>query len=842
MVEVAKATVTIIPNMQGSQKKIAEDLGASTDAAGEKAGKSFGGKLIGAVGKLGVAAAIGKFIGDSVSKGADLQQSLGGIETLFKENADVVKGYAADAYKTAGMSANDYMENVTSFSAALIKSMDGDTAAAAEMANMAITDMADNANKMGVDMSTLQTAYSGFSRGQFQMLDSLSLGYSGTKEGMQQLIADANKLRAEQGLTADLTIDSYADMVTAIHTVQENLGITGATAAEAATTFSGSMASMKAAAENLMGNLALGESIGPQIDALSSSVKTFVVDNLLPMIGNVVEQLPALIARVPQFIGDLLPGIVAGAADIVMSLAEGIVANIPTFVASIGTMFGKIWDFVETIDWSAVGSRIVNLINTAWDTLVETAQTIWDGVVGIFTGDVEFPDLSGAAQVVWDVLTTVAQTVWDAVVAIFTGAIEFLGLSDVAETAWNGITGVAQTIWDTIVGIFTGDIEFPSLDELATTAWSTLVTLAGSFWESIKGIFTKLFDFTSLDEKASAAWDTLTGIASGVWDKVKAALTAVFDFTSLDEKATAAWSTLVTLAGNFWTSIKGIFGKTDVVFEDLSSLASTAWDTLTTAAGTVWDGIKDIFGSFDIEWPDFGALAKDALDGLANAAKGVWDWVKSLFSGDEEDEAVKTVQGSTAEMASALADAKLKVSEVDLSSIIGANEFIKNSVASWKRIFENVQLKLPTIGAQALTTAYKLVTTYVGNYKAAMNFTWSLPTLHGHLPVIAVSMRSASSSDGKTTVSYPDLYVGGYRWFAKGAVFNEPTVIGIGDSKGPEAAVPLDMMWKQMGREFDKHLSGNVEVTNYITVNGAEDPAMYAETLAREIRQQLRMS
>ena len=176
MTEVAQATVTIIPNMKGSQATISKGLGAETGNAGDKAGKSFVSKMLGAVKGLAVGAAIGKFIGDSLSEGSKLQQSLGGIETMFKDNADIVKGYASDAYKTAGLSANEYMENVTSFSAALIKSMDGDTAAAAEIANTAMIDMADNANKMGTDMSSIQTAYQGFAKQNYTMLDNLKLG------------------------------------------------------------------------------------------------------------------------------------------------------------------------------------------------------------------------------------------------------------------------------------------------------------------------------------------------------------------------------------------------------------------------------------------------------------------------------------------------------------------------------------------------------------------------------------------------------------------------------------------------------------------------------------------
>ncbi|MBR2653497.1 MAG: hypothetical protein IKD59_02975, partial [Lachnospiraceae bacterium] len=219
-----------------------------------------------------------------------------------------------------------------------------------------------------------------------------------------------------------------------------------------------------------------------------------------------------------------------------------------------------------------------------------------------------------------------------------------------------------------------------------------------------------------------------------------------------------------------------------------------------------------------------------------------WNFVMGIFGGGDEEEAVKSVQGSTDEMVSALADANLKIADVDLSSVMLANEHVKNTALSWIRIFDNLKLKIPIIDVTALSSALRSIKAYVENYKAAMNFSWSLPTLHGHLPVISVNMRDAKSSDGKTSVSYPDLFVSGFRWFAQGGIFNDPTIIGIGDSKGPEAAVPLDQMWKRMSAEFDQHLGGGAVVNNYFTVDGAQDPEAWAMGAARTIKRELRMA
>ena len=281
------------------------------------------------------AVAIGKA---AVEQYADYEQLTGGVETLFKDNANTVKKYANDAYKTAGMSANEYMETVTGFSAALIQSLDGDTAAAAKKADMAITDMSDNANKMGSDISSIQTAYAGFSKQNYTMLDNLKLGYGGTKEEMQRLLDDAQKL---SGIEYD--ISSYSDIVDAIHVVQTEMGITGTTAKEASTTISGSISSMKSAWQNLLTGMANGDAdMGGLIDQFADSVET-VADNLVPRIK---ETVPRMVEAVPEIIdslsgvadelataaGELLEGLLPVLVNSFFSLIQGVTDQIPTLL------------------------------------------------------------------------------------------------------------------------------------------------------------------------------------------------------------------------------------------------------------------------------------------------------------------------------------------------------------------------------------------------------------------------------------------------------------------------------------------------------------------------------
>ena len=229
-IELGKAYVQIVPSAKGIKDSIAEELGGESARAGESAGQLFTGKLVGTIKTVLGTAAIGKMISDSVNAGGALQQSLGGIETLFKDSADKVKTYAAQAYKTAGLSANDYMESTTSFAASLLSSVSQDTDAAAQLANMAMVDMSDNANKMGTSMQDIQNAYQGFAKQNYTMLDNLKLGYGGTQAEMQRLLKDAEKI---SGVKYDL--GNLADMYSAIHVIQTELDITGTTAREATT-------------------------------------------------------------------------------------------------------------------------------------------------------------------------------------------------------------------------------------------------------------------------------------------------------------------------------------------------------------------------------------------------------------------------------------------------------------------------------------------------------------------------------------------------------------------------------------------------------------------------------
>jgi hypothetical protein len=386
--ELGKAYVQIIPSAKGIGSSISSELNGESAKAGQSAGLNLVGKLKGVI----AAAGIGAAIKSSLEAGGNLQQSFGGLDTLYGEAADAAKAYAAEAAK-AGISANDYAEQAVSFGASLKQAFGGDTTKAAEAANTAIMDMADNAAKMGTPIENIQTAYQGFAKQNYTMLDNLKLGYGGTKTEMERLLADAQKL---SGVEYD--ISNLGDVYEAIHVIQEDLGLTGVAAKEGSETFTGSLAAMKAAGENLIANLALGEDIGPALDALGSTVQAFVFNNLFPMVGNILQQLPQLLSGLSTIIIGALnqisnnaDQIVSIAIQLVTTLADAIVTALPYLIEAAVKLVAALGKALIETDWIAVGTDLINNLRNAIGTaagenLGSDSMTIDGFLAGITAG------------------------------------------------------------------------------------------------------------------------------------------------------------------------------------------------------------------------------------------------------------------------------------------------------------------------------------------------------------------------------------------------------------------------------------------------------------------------
>ena len=344
-----KAYVQIMPSAEGISNRIRGVLGGPMSAEGDNAGRAFGGKFATIAKTVIGGAAIGKFLKDSITAGANLEQSVGGVETLFKNSANRVKDYARQSFQTTQLSANQYMETVTSFSASMLQSLGGDTKKAAQMSNRAVIDMADNANKMGTNMQDIQNAYQGFAKQNYMMLDNLKLGYGGTKEEMQRLITDASKMTKEQK-DLNLTVKdgdlSFSNIVSAISVMQKHLGIAGTSAKEAKTTISGSFNMMKASAQDFMASLTgVKDGEGNAVLSMQKSMQNLIMSagtflgNLGPVISNMMVAIPQAIYSVLMTQG---PKFTDSAMKMMDNLAKGLPKGLPKLMAQILPMISKL--------------------------------------------------------------------------------------------------------------------------------------------------------------------------------------------------------------------------------------------------------------------------------------------------------------------------------------------------------------------------------------------------------------------------------------------------------------------------------------------------------------------
>ena len=490
---VARAYVQIVPSAEGIKGSITSALGGEASSAGQ----SIGGKLVNTIKGVIASAGIGAALGKALTEGAALEQSLGGIKTLFgaggrtieqyaasvgKSVADVTEKYnslmrsqetmianADNAWKTAGVSANDYMEQVTSFSATLLQGLGGDTEAAAKYADQAIVQMADNANKMGTDIGSIQWAYQGFAKDNYTMLDNLKLGYGGTQEEMARLINDSGVLGDAIEVTAKTVKDvPFSSIIDAIQVIQDNLGITGTTAKEAATTLSGSLASVKAALSNVLAGLTLGQDLGPALNALATTLTTFLTANLIPAITNILSALPgALVTLItalgPQLVAGIqtlfpqlsagfttlvpqlmqqfvngfttwLPQIVAVGTQMIQQLGQGLVQGIPNFLAQALPM---VLQFTESLR-----ANFSNIVDAGIDLLLNLVQGIANGLPALI-------------EYVPQIVSNIAGLINDNAPKILQAGIQVIvtlvqGLIDAIPTIIANIPQIISAIADTI--------------------------------------------------------------------------------------------------------------------------------------------------------------------------------------------------------------------------------------------------------------------------------------------------------------------------------------------------------------------------------------------------------
>lgn len=595
------------------QKEALKNLGAVSEETGEKFEK-LGSvvKKVGEVAAVALAAAgaavvaLGK---SAIESYAEYEQLVGGVDTLFKESSKTIQKYADDAYKAAGISSNEYMTQATSFSASLIQSLGGDTAKAAEYTNKAIVDMSDNVNKMGSDMESVQNAYQGFAKQNYTMLDNLKLGYGGTKQEMERLIADANKLREAQGLAGDLTIEKYSDVIEAIHLVQDEMGITGTTAKEAATTIQGSVGMMKAAWSNLVTGLA---NENADIDKLITNLlESFsaVGENLIPRIKvtlkgivKLISELAPMIAQeLPSIINEVLPDLLEGA----VSLVQALVDVLPELIVSIG------------------------------DTLVQQAPTLLKSAGEIITTLIQgimesLPELISLGA---ELLTTIAEGFGDNIPELIENGL--IAIQEFAEHLAESSGELIEAGVELIVKLVEGLAEsLPVLIEYIPTIVSTIADIINDNMPTIIGAAIEII------------WSLIKGL-------IKAIPSLIENIPQIIEAIVKVWEAFqwVNLGK---TIIKGIVKGAKALLKNIKEIPKKVWTTLK-------DGGFGSLGKKAVTW------GKDMIEGFIKGIKAKLKKIKDTATNIAKD--IKKILGFSVPEEGPMSDAdKWMPDMIDLMS------------------------------------------------------------------------------------------------------------------------------------------------------------------------------
>ena len=705
---IAKAYVQIIPSAEGIKGKLSSILSSEAQSAGtsagKSAGKSIGSGLVGGVksaasavgsafvtvakaGAAGLAAGtagIAAFSKSALDAYADYEQLVGGVETLFGESAGAVMKYADQAFQSAGLSANDYMETVTSFSASLLQSLSGDTAEATEMANMAVTDMSDNANKMGTNMQDIQNAYQGFAKQNYTMLDNLKLGYGGTQAEMKRLIEDAEKLDSSFTATRDANGDlamSFSEIVEAIHIVQTEMGITGTTSLEASTTIQGSVSSMKAAWENLLVGVADdSQSFEGLMENFVTSTAT-AASNILPRIetiltgtGELISGIaPIIVEAIPVLVETVLPEMVSAGVELVTALAGAIISSGPALIQaamdSLRMILSQGLGLSEETTDGIMGvlqsllagcQEIFGAIETAADTLGSTITSamesagirwtdVWQGIGAA---------VSAAASIISGVITGIAEGIaWVVAEAQTEGT--------AMNTVWKNITGAVEAAWsviETAIDTIGGCIgwlaeEFGNQGSAIGMAWESVQETAAMVGDGIgmviDGIVAAFDVFVSDTETGCGLFSNAFQLAAEVVGAVVLGISEGIQSIGevigwLVEKATTDGSFLNTL----WVGVSTTFTTTFEIiseafgafaalfqgdFEGFTEHVSNACDSWLSGVETIWDNYLGwIAEDASAAWESIKTNASTNWETMKSNASATWAAMKSDASGTWE--------------------------------------------------------------------------------------------------------------------------------------------------------------------------------------------------------------
>ena len=718
-----KTATSSVENMTESMKDATSSASKMTSVMqGIGSGVAKVGKGL-AIAGTAAATAVTALVSKSVGAFADYEQLTGGVETLFGAGGRSVEEYAQSvgksvsdiqgkydslmsaqnavlenankAYMTAGMSANEYMDTVTGFSASLISSLGGDTNKAADYANSALVDMSDNANKMGTDMESIKNAYQGFAKQNYTMLDNLKLGYGGTQEEMKRLLSDAEKLTGQR-----YDISSFADITQAIHAIQTQMDITGTTAKEASTTISGSWGSLKAAFENtLVGLTTGGEMFNQSLDALVDSAKTFgqnvipAITGALSGVGSLIESLaPVIVAELPSMVSDILPHLVSAAK----SLVTGLISQLPALGRAVLDAIPSIFDgMTDVIGESSVGKlkgSFEGLKNTITDTFSNIGPMLKDfceGGISTFCDALSTAmDLASGAISVIEALSPVIGAVAGAIIT-YKGAVMLWNAAETAKNVVMGISTAAQWALNVAMTANPIGIVIVAIGALVgafivlwnksegfrnfwINLWEKVKAIVTSAWEGIKAGFEKIKNgISAVKEKVSTMWNGVKEKTSELWGGVKNAVSE-----KLNNIKSAYDAHGGGLKGATFAAIEGVKEYYRTGYDAINQLTGGKLGEVVNAVGEKMEVVKSKFGEA------FGNVKNTVMTIFENIKNGITEKISAAVN------KVKEIFGSIAD----------KVSDVwgKIKGIIKAPKIVQKGTVS----IAGVSTPIPKLGLE----------------------------------------------------------------------------------------------------------------------------------------------
>ncbi|MFQ7647351.1 MAG: hypothetical protein ACLRW1_02130 [Clostridia bacterium] len=781
-----------IKSVIGSVKNMNESMKDATNSASKMSSvmKGIGSSAIKvgkglAVAGAAAATAVTALVSKSVGAFADYEQLTGGVETLFGAGGRSVEEYAQSvgksvsdiqgkydslmsaqnvvlenankAYMTAGMSANEYMDTVTGFSASLISSLGGDTNKAADYANSALVDMSDNANKMGTDMESIKNAYQGFAKQNYTMLDNLKLGYGGTQEEMKRLLSDAEKLTGQR-----YDISSFADITQAIHAIQTQMDITGTTAKEASTTISGSWGSLKAAFENtLVGLTTGGEMFDQSLDALVDSAKTFgqnvipAITGALSGVGSLIESLaPVIVAELPSMVSDILPHLVSATK----SLVTGLISQLPALGKAVLDAIPSIFDgMTDVIGESSVGKlkgSFEGLKNTITDTFSNIGPMLKDfceGGISTFCDALSTAmDLASGAISVIEALSPVIGAVAGAIIT-YKGAVLLWNAAETAKNVVMGISTAAQ--WALNVAMTANPIG------IVIVAIGALVGAFIVLWNKSEGFRNFWINL----------WEKVKAIVTSAWEGIKAGFEKIKNgISAVKEKVSTMWNGVKEKTSELWGGVK------NVVSEKLNNIKST----------------------YDAHGRGLKGATFAAIEGVKEYYRTGYDAINQLTGGklgevvNKVSEKMEAVKGKFSE---AFGNVKNTVMTIFENIKNGITEKISAAVNKVKEIFGSI--------AEKVSDVWGKIKGIIKAPKIVQKGTVSIAGVSTPIPKLGLEWNAKGG-----IMTRPTAF--GY---ANGKV-------QMGGEAGAEAILPLRTFWNNLSQYIAESNKGGNTITNEIKI------------------------